>query len=123
MPPAPDRGPAIECKADDAAQPATDRDQLCRGELDARGRLRFRNPNVDVELAVTPGGRWTVAWRGRDWRGPYTTRAAAGMVAPPGSTDWLQLARATRDGVVISQVGDARRLVWMPAGRRAGGQR
>jgi hypothetical protein len=118
-PPAPSRGPGLACKAVDAAQPAPDRNELCRGELDARGRLRFREPNVDVTLAVAPDGRWTAAWHGRDWRGPYPTRVAAGMMAPPGETGWLQPARATREGVVISQVGDAQRLVWMPAGGHA----
>lgn len=56
-PPAPSRGPGLACKADDTAQPAPDRDQLCRGDLDARGRLRFQNPNVDVALAVAADGR------------------------------------------------------------------
>jgi hypothetical protein len=127
VPPRPHQSLGLDCRVNDTARRARDRGSLCGGELDAGGRVRLHNPGADVALTATAGGRWTVTWRGRDARGRYTGRAAAGELSLRGSIEWLELARATREGVVMtvtsevvtSEAGEIRSLVWMPANGQA----
>jgi hypothetical protein len=113
VPPTWPDGAALACSAREVARRAGAGGDAS-GPLDARGNLHLRKVNADVTLHVIAGGRWEAAWRGQDSVGPFSSRRAAGHVAPRGADGDHCEAHPTREGLMMACYGETRRIVWMP---------